>query len=42
MAGEWNHGMIVVVEVPFVRESEPYDLTTNVASDSSAINYGQP
>jgi hypothetical protein len=31
MAGKWNHGMIVVVEVPFARESQPYDLTTNAA-----------
>jgi hypothetical protein len=42
MAGKWNHGMIVVVEVPFAWESEPKDLTTNVANDSSAVNYGQP
>jgi hypothetical protein len=31
MAGKWNHSMIVVVEVLFARESEPYDLTTNAA-----------
>jgi hypothetical protein len=39
MAGRWNHGMIDVVEVPFARESEPWDLTTNVVSDSCAVNY---
>jgi hypothetical protein len=37
MVGKWNHGMIVVVEIPFAWESEPYDLTTNVASDSCAV-----
>jgi hypothetical protein len=37
MAGKWNHGMIVVVEVPFARESKPLGLITNVASDSCAV-----
>jgi hypothetical protein len=31
MAGRWNHGKIVVVEVPLARESKPYELITNAA-----------
>ena len=42
MAGRWDHGKNVEVEVPFARESITQDLTTNIACDSCAEYYAQP
>jgi hypothetical protein len=37
MAGKWNHGMIVVVEVPFARKSEPLELNNQCRGYSCVV-----